>query len=137
MRTVLVVAAFLFVPAGALAATDGAALDRASARWSAQHLRNYSFRLTVSCFCPTEVRRPTVITVRDGVPHGYKYFKGQLRTIPEMFRLIRHTLGSTGAGKATITYDARRGFPRKVALDPIKLAIDDELYWTVDRFRAA
>jgi hypothetical protein len=35
----------------------------------------------------------------------------------------------------TARYDRRRGFPRVASIDQIKLAVDDELGFTVDRFR--
>jgi hypothetical protein len=124
------------VPAGVMAVGADARLRRASALWSAQHLRNYSFRITVTCFCSAETRRPHVITVRGGKSRGSKYVIKQLQTFSGMFALIRHGLADPLAGPTTVTYDQRRGFPRSVALDPIRNGIDDEVSWTVDRFRA-
>ncbi len=128
----------LVLPAGAIAAgTQDLQLQRASALWSSQHLRSYSYRITVGCFCAPPYRRPTAVTVRGGKPHVSKYVIKQLRTIPDMFRLIRKTLADPNAGAVTVTYDKRRGFPRSVRLDPIKNAVDDEVSWTIDRFHAA
>jgi hypothetical protein len=124
-------------PVDAMGATAQARLRRATALWAAQHLHNYSMRVTVSCFCSPEPRRPTTITVRGGRPHGSKYFANELQTIPEMFRLIRRALADPDAGPTTVTFDPHRGFPRTVAIDPLKNAVDDELSWTVDRFRAS
>jgi hypothetical protein len=124
-------------PVDAMAATAQARLRRATALWAAQHLHNYSMRVTVGCFCPPAARRPTTITVRGGRPHGSKYFANEVQTIPEMFQLIRRALADPSAGPTTVTYDTHRGFPRTVAIDPLKNAVDDELRWTVDRFRAS
>jgi hypothetical protein len=56
-------------------------------------------------------------------------------TIPETFAAIRHVLLDPQAGAVSVRYDAHRGFPRTVSLDPIKHAVDDEIGWTVDRFQ--
>jgi hypothetical protein len=137
-RLILLVAGLVLVlPAGALAAgAQDLQLARASALWSSQHVRSYSYRVTVGCFCAPAYRRPTTVTVRGGKSHVSKYVIKQLRTIPAMFRLIRQTLADPNAGAVTVSYDKHRGFPRSVRLDPIRNAIDDEVSWTIDRFRA-
>jgi hypothetical protein len=37
--------------------------------------------------------------------------------------------------RLSVRFDARRGFPRSASIDSIKNAVDDEIGWTVDRFR--
>jgi hypothetical protein len=51
------------------------------------------------------------------------------------FAQIREALDDPKAGKVAVRYDAHRGFPRRASIDRIKNAIDDEIAWTVDRFR--
>ena len=37
---------------------------------------------------------------------------------------------SNEAGDVSVRYDRKRGYPTDVSLDRIRLAIDDEIYWT-------
>ena len=120
--------------AGADRAPQRAKLDAARARWAAQHIRDYRFRLRVDCFCP-DSRRASTITVRDGRAHGGAGFQKHFDTVPEMFKEIRKALDDPDAGATVVRYDARRGFPRSARIDPIRMAIDDERGWTADRFR--
>ena len=110
-------------------------LERNRARWARQHLRDYRFRLRVTCFCPFRGRAVTVV-VRHGRPHGAGDSQKQLDTVPEMFAQIRRALDDPKAGEVAVRYDRHRGFPRNVSIDRIKNAIDDEIAWTVDHFTA-
>jgi len=125
--------------APAIAAAPGKAVQRRelarnSALWTRQHLRDYRFRLSVQCFCPG-ARRAVIVTVRNGRPRGSSPIQKRYDTFGEQFSAIGRVLDDPGAGKVSVVYDARRGFPRRAALDPIKAAIDDEQSWTVDQFR--
>jgi hypothetical protein len=115
---------------------EHAALAHARARWKRAGLRDYRFRLRVSCFCPGAGKRHT-ITVRNGKAHGSSQVEKLVDTVAKMFREIEKTLDDPRAGDVTVRYDPARGYPRKVSLDRIKAAIDDELSWTADRVRAA
>jgi hypothetical protein len=75
------------------------------------------------------------VIVRDGRPLGATDFQRRLDTVPEMFAEIRRALNDPKAGDVTVRYDARRGFPRTASIDRIRSAIDDEIEWTVDRFK--
>jgi hypothetical protein len=129
--------AAIAAPAPAAATVQGderAQLERNVARWEDQHVRDYRFRLRVQCFCPS-ARHAVTVTVRDGRPAGATGFQKRLDTMPELFDAIRGALDDPKAGAVTVRYDGRRGFPRTASIDRIKYAIDDELGWTVDRFR--
>jgi hypothetical protein len=103
--------------------------------WTSQHLRDYRFRLRVTCFC-TSRGHAVVISVRNGRPHAAAGGRRRLDTIPELFAAIRRALDDPDSGDVTVSYDHRRGFPRRASIDPIKNAADDEISWTVDRFQA-
>jgi hypothetical protein len=137
VRVIVSVGAAL-VSAGLVIAVDpswsGSELSRNRALWSAQHLGDYRFRLSVRCFCPS-AGHPVTVTVRKGRPHGATGFQQQLDTVPEMFGRIERALGDPKAGEVSVRFDARRGFPRSASIDSIKNAVDDEIGWTVDRFR--
>lgn len=104
------------------------------ALWTRQGLGNYRFRLHVHCYCPDAARAVT-ITVRNGRPRGARGYQKQFDTVPELFQAIRRGLEDPRSGDVSISYDRRRGFPRTASIDRIKNAIDDEIGWTVDRFR--
>ncbi|MGI8803766.1 MAG: DUF6174 domain-containing protein [Solirubrobacteraceae bacterium] len=103
---------------------DRVGLDHGQARWNAQHLTSYRFRLTITCDCLGPSHRRLEIIVRRGRPPGGGLFPGQLQTFPEMFRLIRRVLDDPNAGGATVQYDPRRGFPRAARLDAVSWAVD-------------
>jgi hypothetical protein len=133
----LAVAALAVVPAPA--ATGGVADQREHLRaaqtlWGQQHVRDYGFRLRVLCDCPSR-GRATTVTVRAGRPTGATGFQRRLDTVPELFEAIRHALDDPAAGKVSVHYDKRCAFPRRASIDRIKLAIDDEIGWTMDHFR--
>lgn len=111
-----------------------AALDAAYAKWKRQKLRNYRYRLRITCFCP-DARRAINVIVRNGKPRRLTGYARQLSTVPRLFARIREALRDPKAGEVTARYDRTRGFPRVAAIDRIRLAIDDEIGWTVDRFR--
>lgn len=140
MRLFLVI----LLSSGAVAATASAAGgDREQLRadfahnraiWTGQHLRDYRFRLRVRCFCPG-AGHPVTITVRAGRPRGATGFLKQLDTVPDLLREVGSALDDPRAGDVVVRYDARRGFPRTASIDRIKNAVDDEIGWTIDRFR--
>lgn len=126
-----------------LAAPAQAPSDRASERtkladaralWRERGVRDYRFRLTVRCFCP-DAGRPTTVTVRNGRARGASGFGARVGTFQRMFARIQRALDDPAAGAVVVRYDRRRGFPRSASIDQVKLAIDDEIGWTVDRFR--
>jgi hypothetical protein len=133
----VVTVAVLAGAAGAAAASDPAEERRkladARAKWARQHVRDYRFRLRLTCFCPE--RWPVTVVVRDGRPRGARAFQRHFDTVPAMFRQISRALRDERAGEVRARYDRRRGFPRFASIDRIKLAIDDEVSFTVDRFR--
>jgi hypothetical protein len=140
MRRVALTAVLVLACSGALATVaagqlvdDHARLQAAQAKWKAQHLRSYRFRLRVQCFCP-DVARPMTIVVRGGRSTGARGSWRFLATVPRLFAQIRQALDDPEAGAVVAHYDARRGFPRSVSIDRIRSAIDDEISWTADRF---
>lgn len=137
--TPILIAASVAIATPALAAgTDKsaarAALAHNRALWSSQHVRDYRFRLRVTCFC-AGVGKPVTVTVRNGKPVGAKGAAAGLATVPAMFKEIASALADPKSGDVTVRYDTHRGFPRSASVDRIKRAADDEIGWTMDRFR--
>lgn len=118
-------------------------LARSLALWNAQHLQSYTFRIRTGGFpVPGSDGRLTINVVKRR-PSDSKsvqllrgYLGTPLNTVPNLFRTIRRALEDPLAGGVDVRYDSRRGFPTSASIDPIRLAVDDEFGWTVDRFRS-
>lgn len=112
-------------------------------RWQAHQIRDYRYRLQILCFCVPEMRQPVVIEVRNGLtvsitaaesgaPVDLEHFN-HVDTIEELFDLI----GAALSGKAAhvdVTYDPVLGYPRRISIDHLKGAVDDEIEYTVTDF---
>jgi len=119
-------------------------LARSLALWNAQRLQNYAFRIRTGGFPVPGSEGPVTVNVVKRRPSDSKsvqllrgYLGTPLNTVPNLFRTIRRALEDPLAGGVVeVRYDSRRGFPASAFIDPIKLAVDDEFSWTVDRFRS-
>jgi hypothetical protein len=135
MGSMLALGVALLALAGPAGAPDERArLERAQARWSRQHLRDYRYRLEVGCFCPEQVRGPHTLTVRDGRPVRPRRFTASYDTVPELFGVVDDAIDGRVAS-LTVRYDRRRGFPRTISVDGRRNVADDEITISVDRFR--
>lgn len=108
---------------------------RTRALWSAQHVRDYSIRLTLACMCAGR-GRPVTQTVRAGRNVRPKLTAPGFRTFPSLFTMLdRHLSSSSGVAAFAVVYGPRCGFPRRVTIDANADAIDGEIRWAIDRFR--
>jgi len=112
---------------------DGSAqrrLDQARRRWRRAGIHNYRFRPLVLCFC---VRSdPVVIFVRNDRPVNAPKALRDVATVRRLHRVVQRAIGRR-VPELSVQYD-RRGVPRGIVIDNIKLAIDDEVTYRVDRF---
>jgi hypothetical protein len=111
---------------------DGSAqrkLDRARKRWRKARIHNYRFQLTRQCFCPPE---SWVLFVRGDkairAPAGAR----SVATVRRLHRRIQDAIDDRVSG-LTVRYD-KRGMPRFIAIDPMALAIDEEVGYKVEHF---
>ena len=115
--------------------TDGTAakeFKEARATWLATGITNYRFVITPSCFCYSV--DPVKITVRGKrVKLSNRDWFGP-RTIPGLFKLIHGAIHRDAASLDT-TYSKSRGFPRRVAIDYDRMMADEEISYTVTKFR--
>ena len=136
----LVVALGVWIAAGggAVALADVAQekekLAAARAKWKAQKIRDYRFRLEIECFCAGEFRGPHTVVVRDGKATRRGGAPKRWDSFTKIFAAIEKDLDGA-ADEVTATYDARRGFPRRVAVDQIAMAIDDEHTLVISHFK--
>lgn len=116
---------------------DGTAqrsLDAARERWHALGAGSYRMRVRVQCFCPREITRPHVITVRGGrpvapVPEHLRPYA----TVPRLFARVQDAIDARVAA-LTAEYTAR-GIPRTIFVDRSFMIADEERGVGVDRFR--
>lgn len=115
--------------------TDGSAareLAGARKRWRKLGLRNYDFRLRLSCFCAPEFTAPRQIRVRRGKARK----PGQVRryaTVPKLFAVIQEAIDEGFSG-LTVRY-GRTGLPRRVSTDRSRLTLDEEFGFSASRLR--
>lgn len=108
---------------GAAKPTDAeVALEEALARWRAVRPVNYSFKRSVSCYCPIEYIRPKTVTVRNGMvaavtnrATGAAEPLDTGASIDSLFGLIRSELAARPTN-SQIQYDTVLGYPRQIKL---------------------
>ena len=135
--------------AAAAACDDGPTTPRdelrdARRRWEAARPAAYAFTFERLCFCPVELTRPTVVTVRGGAVESLRYvdgggpvdprFASAYPTIDGLFDAIAEALARPPASFSA-TYDPARGYPVRVDIDPIRDAVDEEVGYRVRDWR--
>ena len=115
-------------------------------KWDAANIRHYTFELTVSCFCPFMEIMPIVVEVEDGkivsmrdvngqpVAGEFSQYIEEAATIEGLFALTEENLSNPD--KVEVTYDAQYGFPISIRVDRIEMAMDDEISYYVESFKA-
>jgi hypothetical protein len=115
------------------------------ARWEALAPANYEMVVERHyCECLPEWLVPVRVTVRDdeieSVVHaltGEPVVPGiyHAMTVNELFGVIDQAR-ATGAHRIAVDYDRVLGYPRSIAIDYSREAVDDELSLTVSELRA-
>lgn len=125
-------------PGGAMAQELAARLEH----WRAQGVADYSWQVAFGCECL--LNGPTTITVADGAPTavrnesidvGLEDLEGFPLTVDALLEEGLRTLA--GGGSVEATWDAATGLPRRLLLDRVPNAMDDELSVEVLSFRAS
>ncbi len=116
-------------------AEERARLAQARSRWRAAGISDYSYEVRKLCFCPPEVVGPFAITVRGGalasvvyVPTGAAVVPVAERhpTVDGLFGVVDATL-DRNPDRLAIDYDPAFGYPRRIEVDTIVRAVDDEV----------
>lgn len=145
LLVLLSVLATLLVPSSALALDeapvdpaieDGSAareFKQARAIWLEQGIRDYRMTVQRGCFCVGPFQ--TTITVRAGKPVklSERPWYGP-RTVPGMFKVVADAI-KRRVPILDVTYNGRLGFPARVSIDYIALAVDDEISYAVKGVR--
>lgn len=110
-------------------------LQRNQALWSQANITSYQMRQEISCLCPSELRGPAWVTVRDGavvslvlvatgqpVPPEYaRYY----HSVDGLFSSIQNALDQR-FDSVGVAYDPQRGHPIRIGMDGRKEIFDDE-----------
>ncbi len=136
----LILAAFSLAACSLIPGTSpdprAAALQSLAARqaqWAALAVADYEYDVVRQCFCPESRAHVTVrggaflSASRDGQPVPAEELRWLPTTIPGAFALIREVLTTSDRdASVSVDYDAARGYPARIAVDPIPNAVDDE-----------
>jgi hypothetical protein len=121
----------------------GPIADRANAQrtvWRGQGIRSYSFAIERQCFCPEEWRGPFDVTVVEGGATLVQFKGGvavqdRVAELPKTMEALFDLIVANAPTEPDVAYDDRFGFPLRIALDPMKNAIDDEVTYVISNFR--
>ena len=105
----------------------------ARALWQSKHIRNYQMTITASCFCAGP---PTAkVTVRNGKPVRVSakpwYWP---RSVTGLFGVVAKAIVDEAAS-LDVRYSARLGYPKRISIDSIAMAVDDEITYRVTGFK--
>lgn len=122
------------------------------ALWQKQGIENYSFTYSKYCFCPG-LQKPATIVVKADTIHAVidpetnepirdpqtqelmrVKFPNSFQTINELFEVIGNAREK--ADKLNVEYNQKVGYPKSVEIDYIEEAVDDEVSYVLDDFRA-
>jgi hypothetical protein len=123
----------------------GPIADRANAQrtvWRGQGIRSYTFTIERQCFCPEDWRGPFDVTVVEGGATLVRFKGGvavaeRVQNLPKTMEALFDLIIASAPTEPDVAYDDRFGFPLRIALDPMKNAIDDETTYVISNFRAA
>lgn len=129
-----------------LSACNGTSeLSQNHKKWNEAGIRNYTFDLVVSCFCPFADIMPVAVEVKDGqvvsmtdvngnaLDEKFVQYFEEAASMDRLFDIAKTSLSK--ADEVQITYDAQYGFPAAINADFIKMAMDDEISYYVNNFR--
>jgi hypothetical protein len=127
---------------GACDKVTGTAPEKAL--WQALDIQNYDFVYQVSCFCSVQGPNPAKLSVRGGFvtkvqPADTATFLGVIPpastypTIDSLFTILEKAQKNTPDG-VKVDFDQTYHFPKRIFIDPVKNATDDEVTYTVQKF---
>ena len=112
-------------------------------RWSAHGPSSYSYTVSRSCECLSEMSGPVVVVVSNGVIESRKYVRnGATVELPyaHLFPNVEglfakiDTVRARGAASLYVSYDPAYGFPTLISVDGDKQIADDEYTYTARDF---
>ncbi|MDN5895203.1 MAG: DUF6174 domain-containing protein [Nocardioides sp.] len=115
-------------------------LENARAMWDQGEIEDYEWTVARVCFCPRVTAR---IAVQGGTATSLDETSGDktsadvlgFATMDELFELVDKAL--TEADDVRASYDPQTGAVKKVVIDQIKGAVDDEMTYVVKNVQPA
>jgi hypothetical protein len=128
----------------ACSSAERQAFEKNQAVWEAQAIPHYRFHFKMGCMCPWYNLMPLTVEVQDGrivsmiASNGgdtapYLDTFRRYATIESLFGTV-DTAISKRVYKLEVQYDATRGFPTKIVINPSKMIMDDETGYYVTDF---
>jgi hypothetical protein len=106
-------------------------------KWNRKNITNYSYTLTVNCFCVIERRGPHLIKVKDnkivsvnGQPYNLEQ-TGMLPTVNELFQIIQTKLAQKPFDQR-LEYHPSLGYPTSVYFDMDERLADEEVGYIIE-----
>lgn len=118
----------------------GATPERAL--WDALAIQNYDFVFEKTCFCGFNRPNPVKLSIRDGAVSAATPVGSFIGTMPalstyptidSLFAILARAEKASPRG-VTVKFDPTYHYPTKIAVDPIKNAIDDEVTYIAQGF---
>jgi hypothetical protein len=129
--------------AGAPTQQIGLELARAKLRWAQTAPSAYQLTIGLGCFCPVEMVRPVIVTVRNGQVESRRYAETGVDvdprlaeafpTVDGLFAVIEGAI-ARHAERVEVAYDLTRGFPISITIDGAAGVADDESFYSVRDF---
>ncbi len=120
--------------------------DVARSTWRLARPGDYTYRYQLSCFCPQELTRPVIISVRNARVDSVLYADGSgavdpqylshFRTIDQLFDFMQEALNSSPAEMAA-SYDPTYGYPTSATIDYDANMADEEFRFIADSLKPA
>ena len=115
-------------------------LSEAQARWAVAALNDYSFRLSIGCFCgyagqySIEVHDGEVVSIESiDEPYPGGSLDPARLTVDDLFEVLSRAVDN-GADEILAEYDAELGYPRSINIDYYRDAVDDEISYNLIAF---
>ena len=117
-------------------------LREAIQRWEANEPAAYELTVSYACYCGGPVAREVRVVVQDGAPVDYEYVDDpsepvavdaidHIDTVEELFDRVEYALDAD-ADDLDVDYDAELGYPRRIDIDYLANAADDEVVYTAE-----
>jgi|GEM_PF-1310427 len=111
--------------------------------WATRSVNSYRYRLQYLAFAPRDLTVPVVIEVRNGTPVSITpddpevtvdpNFFSRVDTVEELFDEIERVI-ETDPATITVEYAPDFGYPQRLSVDQIEMAVDDEFTYTITDF---
>ena len=105
-------------------------LDEARALWAAHRPARYSMRIGRSCFCPEGYRGPFDVVIEGTTVVSPADLTGL--SVDDLYDAAARI--GPGGSITELRVDPATGVPLVLNLDPITMAVDDEMYYEISGF---